>query len=177
MYGDNSDHTLNTIDEAFGYVYDSSDTPDTDKSAYGMRGTFVYNKSTGSYGGNSVFFPIGQSGYGHRKHGGGNHDEDKDAFAVLRYACGRGKHYSNSTLIKDRPMFWDIYRRPGAIYWINTLHSGRSDMEDTDGSIAWDFNYFTFDYYPITKANLFIVPWQKPAIVNTSDACFIRCVE
>ena len=173
LYGDNSDHTMNTIDEAFGYVYDSSDTPGTDKSAYGMRGTFVYNKSTGSYGGNSVFFPIGQSGYGHRKHGDGKHDEATGTFGILRYAGGRGKHYSNTTAIKDRPMFWDLYRRPGAIYWINTNNANSKPPfgDDSKGAIGWDFNYFTFDFFPITQSNLF------SDAVNTSDACFIRCVE
>lgn len=177
LYGDNSDHTMNTIDEAFGYVYDSSDTPETDKSAYGMRGTFVYNKSTGSYGGNSVFFPIGQSGYGHRKHGDGKHDEASGTFGVLRYAGGRGTFYigwaGSKTAIKDRPMFWDLYRRPGAIYWINTNHANSKPPfgDDSKGAIGWDFNYYTFDFFPITQANLF------SDAVNTSDACFIRCVE
>lgn len=177
LYGDNSDRTLNTISEAYGYVYDDSDTPDTDKSAYGMRGTFIYNKSEGSYGGRSLFFPIGQSGYGHRKHGDGKHDEKAGVFGVLRYSCGRGSFYSNATAIKDRPLFWDLYRRFGAIYWLEAYHPGCSDIADSSGSAGWDFNYHTFDFYPIQHSNLFTVPWGKPTTYNTSDACFIRCVE
>ncbi len=183
LYNDNADHTMNTIDEAFGYVYDSDD-PKVDKTSYGMRGTFVYNSGNGSYAGRSVFFPIGHSGYGHRKHGNGKHDEEAGMFAVLRYSCGRGKHYSNTTAIKDRPFFWDLYRRQGAIYWIDKKSDEVAASDGTflfgsdgKGVIGWDFNYHTFDFFPITYSNIFSIDWGKPTTQNSSDACFIRCVE
>lgn len=188
LYSDNADHTMNTIDEAFGYVYDSDD-PAVDKKSYGMRGTFVYNKQ-GTLAGRSVFFPIGHSGYGHRKNANGKHGENVNTYAVLRYAAGRGDYYlgwgGSKTAIKDRPLFWDLYRRQGAIYWINQVTDG-SALTTADGKllygadgkgvIGWDFNYHTFDFYPITYSNLFYVNDQNVTLVNTSDACFIRCVE
>lgn len=36
------------------------------------------------------------------------------------------------------PLFYDIYKRPGAIYWTDYSASPKAD--------AWDINYFTFDF-------------------------------
>ena len=37
--------------------------------------------------------------------------------------------------------------------------------------MGWDFNYFTFDFFPISRANF------MGTAENTSDAVFIRCVQ
>ena len=71
--------------------------------------------------------------------------------------------------MKDRPIFYDLYMRPGAIYWLNK----RVDNGRQKETIAWDFNYFSFDFNLITASNVF----TKVKNANTSDACFIRCVE
>ncbi len=157
LYGDESQETLGGITEVYGYDYENTQR--------GMRGCFVYNKKNGK----NLFFPIGASGYGHRKEndskGGSLHSKGA---GILRYAS-----YQNTFLANDRadgaPLLYDIYMRPGAVYWLNKYsrnnnHSMESDFEYI---IAWDFNYFTFDFFPygVSAAN------------NGKDACFIRCVE
>lgn len=44
-------------------------------------------------------------------------------------------------------------------------------LPNTDKTIGWDINYFTFDFNFIHKTNLY------NNSTDGSDACFIRCVE
>lgn len=157
LYGDESQETLGEITEVYGYDYENTQR--------GMRGCFVYNKKNGK----NLFFPIGASGYGHRKEndskGGDSHSKGA---GILRYAS-----YQNTFLANDRadgaPLLYDIYMRPGAVYWFNkySRNNNHSMGIDFQQVIAWDFNYFTFDFFPygVSAAN------------NGKDACFIRCVE
>ena len=73
--------------------------------------------------------------------------------------------YSNTPIkIEDnRPLFYDLYMRPGAIYWLKEKGGPKADI------VGWDFNYFTLDFNGIQASN----------ILHDigSDACFIRCVE
>lgn len=161
LYGDDASKTADDINEAYGYDYEN-------KAGRGMRGCFVYNKITGK----NLFFPIGASGYGHRKY------MEKDGWGssavagmdmVLRYASGRIKPY----VTDNAPLFYDIYMRPGAIYWFDkqvtkTNNSTLNDMKGGENDASgWDFNYFTFDFFPISTSSL----------RDGADACFIRCVE
>ena len=57
LYGDDATETADDIVEVYGYDYEHN------KSGRGMRGCFAYNSNTGK----NLFFPIGASGYGHRK--------------------------------------------------------------------------------------------------------------
>ena len=34
-------------------------------------------------------------------------------------------------------------------------------------AVGWDFNYFTFDFFPISSSS----------VQNGKNACFVRCVE
>ena len=157
LYGDEATETLSKIEEVYGYQYNTN-------PKFGMRGVFVYNKSETSkeYGGRNVFFPLGASGYGHRKDG----KNENGKVAVLRYASGRSAPFPTPD---DKPLFYDLYMRPGAIYWLKQKeNNGREG-----NAIGWDFNYFTFDFNLISSSNIF----NNNESVNTSDACFIRCVE
>lgn len=156
LYGDEATETAISIDDVYGYRW----LTDKDKSEhYGMRGCFVYNKKTCR----NLFFPIGASGYGHRR---------TKENGTLRYSCGRIERYpdTKNTELINRPLFYDLYMRPGAIYWLDRL---KADALSNDGSkgpaIGWDFNYFTFDFNHIIESNIFSN--------GKSDACFIRCVE
>ena len=155
------------IEQGYGVLYgDEASEPATDRrdvyeyrsegttKGRGMRGCFVYNSTTGR----SVFFPIGASGYGHRK------NQEANGRAVLRYAAGRTEQYPEPGL-KDRPLFYDLYMRPGAIYWLEK----EATVTNDEKTIGWDFNFFTFDFNKINTGNVFKV--------EASDACFIRCVE
>lgn len=151
LYGDGAVATANNIDEAYGYKAGGSVTR-------GMRGCFVYNKHTG----NNLFFPIGSSGYGHRKNKTKNEKR-----GVLRYSSNERWGYFDAVKaetyrfgIYSAPLFLDIFRSPGAIYWLAENDPG------SNSRVAWDINYATFDFSALSSAN----------VEHGADACFIRCV-
>lgn len=153
LYGDGATETASTIEEAFGYFADGK------HESYGMRGCFVYDIRTGK----NLFFPIGRSGYGHRK------NKTNGLYGVLRYSSNNRWGYFNAVNsssyahgVFDAPLFLDIFRSPGAIYW---YQSGYGSEE-----VAWDINYATFDFKSITNSNVY------SSDNGGSDACFIRCI-
>lgn len=156
LYGDDATETADDIVEVYGYDYKNN------TKGRGMRGCFAYNSQTGK----NVFFPIGASGYGHRKQRYTATWGDPETLnGVLRYAAGRTKLYPSPT---ERPLFYDLYKRPGAIYWLNQ-EIPKNKYTPTDGnSLGWDINYFSFDFNFISTGNLI----RK----DGSDACFVRCV-
>lgn len=156
LYGDDATQTADDIDEAYGYDYENN------KTGRGMRGCFAYNSETGK----SLFFPIGASGYGHRKQSyTPSWGDTESADGVLRYSSGRTNYYKGAT---ERPLFYDIFRRPGAIYWLNQ-QIDKNLLTPTDGpSLGWDINYFSFDFNFISTGNMIRG--------GGSDACFVRCV-
>ena len=156
LYGDDATETADDIVEVYGYDYEHN------KSGRGMRGCFAYNRETGK----NLFFPIGASGYGHRKQSYPPTWGDPETLdGVLRYASGRTQLYPSPV---ERPLFYDIYKRPGGIYWLNA-EIPQNYFTPTDGvSLGWDINYFSFDFNFISKGNLIRS--------DGSDACFVRCV-
>ena len=156
LYGDDATETADDIVEVYGYDYEHN------KSGRGMRGCFAYNRETGK----NLFFPIGASGYGHRKQSYTPTWGDPETLdGVLRYASGRTQLYPSPV---ERPLFYDIYKRPGGIYWLNA-EIPQNLFTPTDGvSLGWDINYFSFDFNFISKGNLIRS--------GGSDACFVRCV-
>ena len=156
LYGDDATETADDIVEVYGYNYEHN------KSGRGMRGCFAYNSETGK----NLFFPIGASGYGHRKQSYPATWGDPETInGVLRYAAGRTKLYPSPV---ERPLFYDLYKRPGGIYWLNA-EIPQNYFTPTDGvSLGWDINYFSFDFNFISKGNLIRS--------GGSDACFVRCV-
>lgn len=156
LYGDDATETADDIVEVYGYNYEHN------KSGRGMRGCFAYNSETGK----NLFFPIGASGYGHRKQSYiATWGDPETINGVLRYAAGRTKLYPSPV---ERPLFYDLYKRPGGIYWLNA-EIPQNYFTPTDGvSLGWDINYFSFDFNFISKGNLIRS--------EGSDACFVRCV-
>lgn len=156
LYGDDATETADDIVEVYGYNYEHN------KSGRGMRGCFAYNSETGK----NLFFPIGASGYGHRKQSYiATWGDPETINGVLRYAAGRTKLYPSPV---ERPLFYDLYKRPGGIYWLNA-EIPQNYFTPTDGvSLGWDINYFSFDFNFISKGNLIRS--------DGSDACFVRCV-
>lgn len=156
LYGDDATETADDIVEVYGYDYEHN------KSGRGMRGCFAYNSETGK----NLFFPIGASGYGHRKQSYTATWGDPETInGVLRYAAGRTQLYPDPV---ERPLFYEIYKRPGGIYWLNA-EIPQGSFTPTDGvSLGWDINYFSFDFNFISKGNLIRS--------DGSDACFVRCV-
>lgn len=170
LYGDDATETLSKVSEVYGHSYKTHSDGNDVGSGYGMRGCFVYNTSeSGSYSGRNLFFPIGVSGYGHRKENRGTEVGN----GVLRYSAGQVGPMSSN--IVYRPLFYDLYMRPGAVYWLKeqVADGGRPNDAGNKECIAWDFNYFTFDFNYLSSSNLF----KAKDDVDCSDACFVRCVE
>ena len=164
LYGDEATTTATDIAQVYGYM---ADGPQKNTNGCGMRGCFVYNKTNSK----SIFLPIGASGYGHRRRAGASTaPEPGGRSGILRYSSGRIERYPDSKL-KDRPLFYDLYMRPGAIYWLSGYDMATDADDHTAPAIGWDINYFTFDFNFIHQSNLY------NDSSNGTDACFIRCVE
>lgn len=165
LYGDGATETLDDVDEVYGYYRGGNKT-------FGMRGCFVYNKKNGK----NLFFPIGASGYGRRKTDYSDwYGECVSGAGTLQYAW-RGKRYSEYSngweSLQYRPLFENIYMRPGAIYWCDryksVTYTDEKGTTKSQNKSFLDVNYFTFD---------FNTGGDEPLAGETSSACFIRCVE
>lgn len=75
------------------------------------------------------------------------------------------------------PLFYDLYRRKGAIYWAQASAKGYnigSEKDDAEG-LGMDINFFNFDVNIITRGNVIKDgQWGGDAINANSDACFVR---
>lgn len=161
LYGDDAKETLSDIGEVYGYRYDQAG------KGYGMRGIFVYNASdAGVYRGRNMFFPIGASGYGHRKEFRSSWAGTEVGTGVLRYTAGRVDYFPTDP---ELPLFYDLFMRPGAIYWLDKNSDVYRNGKKHENIIGWDINYFTFDFNLLPNSNVFSN--------GKSDACFIRCIE
>ena len=152
LYADGTREVQSAVQDAYGYYYDNP--KGNNNQTKGMRGVFVYNRVTGA----QIFFPIGASGYGHRK--GYPISSSNDPGGTLRYA-NRSEEYPEGTALNLRPLFWRLFESPGAIYWCRT----------TTTSTAWDFNYWTYDFNTYN-----FDAWKPENGATFSSACFIRCV-
>ena len=162
LYGDGATETLENIEEVYGYYRDGD-------KRYGMRGCFVYNKKNAK----NLFFPIGASGYGKRRTEKSWYNSGISLPGALQYAW-RSKRYSTYTTngwpkLMYRPLFEDVYMRPGAIYWCEKYINIKLNGETKSKNYSYlDINYFTLD---------FSLGENEPLMGQTSSACFIRCVE
>lgn len=158
LYGDGALTVADNIDDAYGYRRDSDGNVNRSQ---GMRGCFVYVADEKSaYSGRNLFFPIGASGFGHRKDEG----VKEIAGGILRYASMRYDHLKDD----KKPLMYDLFRRQGAVYW------GRK-VNNADANLCLDINYFTFDFNQLGRTMTWGDGWS--ASKDRSDACFIRCVD
>lgn len=173
LYADGATETQSTLEMVNGWDrYDTS----ADKNKKGMRGVFAYYwnpNQTSEFNTKNVFFPIGRSGYGHRK----NAKETQlgyDGKGILRYAASRplpAKDCGVSTFQRYAPLFEFLYRKMGAIYWArnatpDSQYLTWNGKPESGSAIGLDFNYFSFDVNAIAKSTL----------DNGNDACFVRTV-
>lgn len=145
------------------------------KAGRGMRGCFVYNERTGA----QLFLPIGAAGYGRRK----QNPIYSGTFSpgMLIYANRNQYMQENNTDVPwQRPILWDLYQRPGAIYWCNEMKEGEVlGNGQAKDCVAWDFNYITFDFFPISKEMVLTITKDESGKVTSltpTDALRIRCV-
>lgn len=170
LYGDGATKTASKVEDVYGYTRNEGLS-----STKGMRGCFVYNTQTG----NQLFFPIGATGYGRRKTAAEwyKYTGGKQGAGKLQYAW-RSELYQNEDELKYRPLFFDVYRRPGGIYWCNSITRNNNNITSTKNYL--DVNYFTFEF-TLSGTEPFA---GYPSGTNTStldqgdsSAAFIRLVE
>lgn len=174
LYGDDSSAPKLTATEAYQYMNEGDDK--------GMRGMFVWDRNTdgkGSGNGNHIFFPIGATGHGHRK----QYDDKKSSgytnIGVLRYATT--SEPLNPSTNSNRPMLYNLYLSPGAIYW--TYGWDTAENTASDASNAYDINYETYDFNEFTGNAMYYgirgpsQSYVNQSTIQSSDACFIRCVD
>lgn len=183
LYADGARETQSSLEMVNGWYRDDK-SPDKNKK--GMRGVFAYYWNpvdpADSYNGKNIFFPIGRSGYGHRK----NSNEDKNPLGnmngkgILRYSSSRSAPAMEYTgqaaqyFQNVAPLFEFLYRRMGAIYYTREmtpanqylLSNGKTEQRGAS-ACGLDMNYFTFDVNAITNVDL----------DYGNDACFVRPVK
>lgn len=178
LYADGATTTQEDVNAAYGYFRND---PENKKDAHGnittdshkgMRGMFAYywniDDPNNAYTAKNVFFPIGRSGYGHRKEGLGT-KETHHSVGMLRY-CALGHGYRS--VFKDAgPLFCTLYHRPGAIYYAkdkvaNFMTWDTANNTEAGNAIGLDINYFSFDVNAIQESN----------VDSGADACFLRKV-
>lgn len=171
VYGDESITTALDVEDAYEYRKSGK------TSGRGIRCLVLYNKKDGR----NIVFPIGASGYGRRRYGKYYADTNKTLlytkefknfiFGETEFRSGVVR-YAHRTLPMDqdpdgntnyRPLFWDLYRRPGGNYWLNEYYGAQG---------VFDINYFTFDTSCGDSNHCNVSPYT-----NESDACFLRLVE
>ena len=137
------------------------------KDGRGMRGCFVYNEETGA----QIFLPIGAAGYGRRRQ---NSHPISDASPGMLIYANRNEAIANAG---NLPLLYDLYRRPGAIYWCNEMKEGEVlGNGQAKDCVAWDFNYITFDFFPSSKEMVLTTSDSDPTVRTPTDALRIRCV-
>ena len=178
LYCDGATDTATDPEIAFEYGGDGNRSASSNR---GMQGAFVY-QSDATKGFNHIFLPVGAQGSGRRKNAGGWRNNDPEG--TLRYASRSNFYgfYSNDNPM-NMPLFLDLYRRPGALYWVrdwfsipdattfpNPATNGADFIFDIRKSSALDINYFTFGFEG----------YENAACVSEdgsdSDACLIRLV-
>ena len=164
IYGDGATEVQTKRANAYGYLKSEADP------RKGMIGVIIYNNQNGR----QIFFPIGTEGSGRRK-GSGTPDNasgtNMDYPGTLRYAS-RSAYYgyrsADADNVRYQPMFYDLYRRPGAVYWTYQW-STKGNSDDFSYSSAFDMNFFTMGFEAFQNG-------AAPS-AEKSDACFIRLVK
>ena len=73
--------------------------------------------------------------------------------------------------VEYQPLFYDIYKRYGAVYWLAEPY----DVRDDSPHSAWDINYFTMGFEAFQNGALGHTKGHTGAF-NNSDACLMRVV-
>lgn len=175
LYADGATGVKTSMKEAYGYSRNGD-------QSYGMRGVFVYYYNAGDvkdiYNGRNIFFPIGQSGFGHRRSNdrmSGSIADSKDG--TLRYATGR-TGYMDAENSAKLPLLYDLWHRPGAIYWAQDFKSLLDVTDSNLPSAALDLNYYTLDVNLLPKGNMQKhSQWTGCTDTECIDACFLRSCE
>lgn len=177
LYGEGADSAAHKVVDAYGY-----DSETGAESIKGMLGVFVYNADNAR----TVFLPLGKSGHGRRKGIVNWNPSPMDTPGTMRYSS----RSAYSTAFTKTPMFADLYRRHGALYWCKMYYTNEKDkfMYDENGvmikwddkpvfrverSSSFDINFYSMGFEGFSNGSIEERSWADN---NESDACFIRTV-
>lgn len=183
-YADGATKTAKNLDDAYGYI-DATNTGAT--SANGVRACVAYDKSNG----NSILFPLGKVGHGRRAAGGATLITSKTDFGVGSKRNHGVQSYGGLASVLwqsaavHRPITYNHYRTPGAVYWVKKakyVHNAGETYADKQASYAsWDINYFTctFNNYSSESLGNFKTsdsPYGKANSYTCSDALPMKLI-
>lgn len=150
-YADGATTTDEDLSDAYGYI-DAKNTGV--KSSNGVRACVAYDKATG----NNILFPLGKEGHGRRATSGATLITSKTDFGVggkrgagvLSYGGLASVLWQSAAV--HRPITYNHYRTPGAMYWVKKPKYISGD--DQASYASWDINYFTCTFNNYSAASL-----------------------
>ncbi len=169
LYADGATTTQMTVRDAYGFCrHDDSSVRDR----RGMCGVFVYywdrENPKDNLNSKNIFFPIGRSGYGHRKH-----QDNAGTGGILRYASAGRNGTFETDYLPNGPLLYDLSRRKGAVYYARKIVDATGvDGDKLSEAIALDMNFFNNDFNGITQSN--VSRTYKNDSKRYYDACFVR---
>lgn len=151
-YADEATSTAESFTTAYGYTdYDNKGVG----SKNGMRVCVVYNINNGD----NVLFPVGAIGQGRRAASGASVINrakpvpfENPGAGTLSYGGVTQPLYItvSSNVNYFRPLTFNHYRNPGAVYWFRKPHL----KDDKPDCASWDINYFTIVFNPYDYGSL-----------------------
>lgn len=167
VYADGASEVADNVDDAYGYTNYNNASGSAADSPKGMRACLVYNSNNGD----QIIFPIGAIGQGRRTKSPAER-EYLSAYngtqlsnfpnpgpGALSYGNVCGLLYAGA--LKDgrsnnyRPLTYNLYREPGAVYWFKQPIENRDNALDNDTtSASWDINYYTVVFNPFSSGSL-----------------------
>lgn len=163
------------VQEVYGYTASPGNT-----AGKGIRGVFVCDSITGM----NIFLPIGGSGYGRFKEKAPQEKYNRlpaNNEGVIQYANRYAPYpVEGGYDVTYKPLFWDLFRRPGALYWLHEYKSDGSYISSWGSVPALDINYYTFDF-SLTNLGNVALEWDgsgnSARDPSGTDAVQIRLVE
>lgn len=150
VYADGATGVIRNLDEACGFTDYNNNNNNGAGSTKGIRACIVYNPKNGD----QILFPLGAVGQGRRarriSYIKGSPFKGIDAGA-LTYGGVDGL-LNTSTY---RPLTYNLYRSPGAIYWFKQPGKKKYAQGTEPYDIAsWDINYYTLVFNPYSYMSL-----------------------
>ena len=149
VYADGASATAEEFSVATGYTdYNNDGTP----SVRGIRACVAYNESNGE----NIIFPLSAIGQARRSWGSpygstswGTVPFTDPGAGSITYGGMRMILGGNAN--RNRPFTYDLYRTPGAIYWVKQPVLNSSGEPDYP---SWDINYLTLVFNPYANSSL-----------------------
>lgn len=173
-YADGAITTATDLDDAYGYI-DEKNTGV--QNSHGMRVCVAYDSDNG----NNILFPLGKEGHGRRPAGGAiskpvpslsyGYDKPRNA-GVLSYGGLASVLWDPRNV--HRPITYNHYRTPGAMYWVKYPCYKKGD--DQASYASWDINYFTLTFNKYSAASIGGFGKTKVNATICSDALPIKLI-